>query len=260
MVIHKSLRTLKISMVKFPIVYSGRQQACGVFGSFLTQGKYDIMSKVTESRRENMSMTYKTIEEESTGELVEKKSRFIAYVAPVSSEQEAYAFVDRIKKKHYDARHNCFAFSVGAELPLLRFSDDGEPQGTAGKPILEVINGADVKNICIVVTRYFGGTLLGTGGLVRAYTDAAKIGLERNRIITRQQVQGAEFVCDYTDFGKLQYMLASMEIPIADTVYEEQVTVGLKIPAERVLELEKKITETTSARVVLTKKGDLYWA
>ena len=205
-------------------------------------------------------MTYKTIEGESTGELVEKKSRFIAYAAPVASEEEAYAFVERIKKKHYDARHNCFAFSVGVEMPLLRFSDDGEPQGTAGKPILEVICGEDVRNICIVVTRYFGGTLLGTGGLVRAYTDAAKIGLENNRIIVRQQVQEAEFICDYTDFGKLQYLLASMKIPIIDTDYGSRVAVKLQIPEDMVRELEKQITETTSARVSLTKKGDLYWA
>lgn len=205
-------------------------------------------------------MTYKTIEGESTGELVEKKSRFIAYIAPVASEEEAYAFVERIKKKHYDARHNCFAFSVGVEMPLLRFSDDGEPQGTAGKPILEVICGVDVRNICIVVTRYFGGTLLGTGGLVRAYTDAAKIGLENNRIIVRQQVQEAEFICDYTDFGKLQYLLASMKISIVDTDYGSKVAVTLQIPEDMVSELEKQITETTSARVSLTKKGDLYWA
>ena len=89
------------------------------------------------------------------GEIVEKKSRFIGQIKPVSSEEEAYAFVEQIKKKHYDARHNCFAFSIGEEMPLLRFSDDGEPQGTAGKPILEVINGSGIHNICIVVTRYF---------------------------------------------------------------------------------------------------------
>lgn len=204
--------------------------------------------------------SYKTIEAESTGEIVEKKSRFIAYVAPIASEAEAYAFIERIKKKHYDARHNCFAFSVGIEMPLLRFSDDGEPQGTAGKPILEVITGADIRNICIVVTRYFGGTLLGTGGLVRAYTEAARLGLDNNRIIVRQQVQIAEFTCDYTDFGKLQYLLASMEIPIIDTSYADQVTVRLQIPVDKVSMLEKQITETTSARVELMKKEELTWA
>ena len=117
---------------------------------------------------------YITLIKGAEAEIVEKKSRFIAQVEVVSSEEEAYAFIEKIKKKHYDARHNCFAFSIGDEMPLLRFSDDGEPQGTAGKPILEVINGSEIHNICVVVTRYFGGTLLGTGGLVRAYTEACK--------------------------------------------------------------------------------------
>ena len=112
------------------------------------------------------------------GEIVEKKSRFIGQIEVVKTEEEAYAFIEKIKKKHYDARHNCFAFSIGEDMPLQRFSDDGEPQGTAGKPMLEVINGSGIHNICIVVTRYFGGTLLGTGGLVRAYTDASKEALK----------------------------------------------------------------------------------
>ena len=114
-----------------------------------------------------MTGTYNTIISEGQDEIVEKKSRFIGYAVPVSTEEEAYAFVERIKKQHYDARHNCFAFAIGSENTLLRFSDDGEPQGTAGKPILEVITGNQVVNICIVVTRYFGGTLLGTGNEAR---------------------------------------------------------------------------------------------
>ena len=117
--------------------------------------------------------SYNTILTPGTDEIVEKKSRFIGYAQPVSSEEEAYAFVESVKKKHYDARHNCLAFAIGKENTLYRFSDDGEPQGTAGKPILEVISGNQVTDICIVVTRYFGGTLLGTGGLVRAYTEAS---------------------------------------------------------------------------------------
>ena len=121
--------------------------------------------------------SYNTILTPGIDEIVEKKSRFIGYAQPVSSEEEAYAFVESVKKKHYDARHNCHAFAIGKENTLYRFSDDGEPQGTAGKPILEVISGNQVTDICIVVTRYFGGTLLGTGGLVRAYTEAAKLAL-----------------------------------------------------------------------------------
>ena len=117
-----------------------------------------------------MLKEYVTILEPGTGEIVEKKSRFIGYVSHVESEEEANLFITGIKKRHYDARHNCYAYTVGEEQPLMRFSDDGEPGGTAGKPILEVITGNKLCNVCIVVTRYFGGTLLGTGGLVRAYT------------------------------------------------------------------------------------------
>ena len=121
-------------------------------------------------------------------EIVEKKSRFIAQIAPVETEEEAYDFIEKIKKKHYDARHNCFAFSIGNEMPLMRFSDDGEPQGTAGKPMLELIQNTGVHDICIVVTRYFGGTLLGTGGLVRAYTQASKAALEQCETKLMQQL------------------------------------------------------------------------
>ena len=115
-------------------------------------------------------------------EIIEKKSRFIAQIAPVETEEEAYAFIEKIRKKHYDARHNCFAFSVGTQMPLLRFSDDGEPQGTAGKPMLELIQNSGIHDICVVVTRYFGGTLLGTGGLVRAYTQATASGFDSDEL------------------------------------------------------------------------------
>ena len=128
---------------------------------------------------------YKTIIEDGTGEYVEKKSRFIGYVRHVENEEEADAFILEIKKKHYDARHNCSAYIVGEEKEILRFSDDGEPGGTAGKPILEVITGNELHNVCIVVTRYFGGTLLGTGGLVRSYTEAAKECISDTEIVTK---------------------------------------------------------------------------
>ena len=112
-----------------------------------------------------------------TGEIVEKKSRFIATIRPVNSEEEASAFIEEIKKKYWDARHNCSAFVVGRRGELTRCSDDGEPGGTAGRPMLEVLLGEGIRNVAVVVTRYFGGTLLGTGGLVRAYTQAVKEGL-----------------------------------------------------------------------------------
>lgn len=207
-----------------------------------------------------MGRTYKTIDAGGIGEVVEKKSRFISYVEPVETEAQALAFIEKIKKKHYDARHNCFAFSVGTDMPLLRFSDDGEPQGTAGKPILEVITGADITNAVIVVTRYFGGTLLGTGGLVRAYTDSARDGLSRCRIVTKKQVMEALLTCDYTDLGKLQYLFASENIPVKDIQYAEQAALTVQIPADRLDSTDKLVTEATAARVKLVRRGDLFWA
>lgn len=182
------------------------------------------------------------------GEIVEKKSRFIGQIMPVSSEEEAYAFVESVKKKHYDARHNCFAFSVGEEMPLLRFSDDGEPQGTAGKPILEVINGSGIHNICIVVTRYFGGTLLGTGGLVRAYTDAAKAALAFCETKLMQRLYPVEITTNYTDMGKLQYILNTRQIEICDTQFADDVRFIVNVPVAMKDTLVNEITEATSAR------------
>jgi uncharacterized YigZ family protein len=182
------------------------------------------------------------------GEIVEKKSRFIGQIKPVTSEEEAYAFIEEIKKKHYDARHNCFAFSVGADMPLLRFSDDGEPQGTAGKPILEVITSSEIHNICIVVTRYFGGTLLGTGGLVRAYTDASKAALENCETKLIEKLIPTEIKTNYTDMGKIQYILGNHDVKIIDTIYADDVLLKMNLRKPDAEKIIKEITDATSAR------------
>lgn len=205
-----------------------------------------------------MTGTYNTIISEGQDEIVEKKSRFIGYAVPVSTEDEAYAFVEKIKKKHYDARHNCFAFAIGSENTLLRFSDDGEPQGTAGKPILEVITGNQVVNICIVVTRYFGGTLLGTGGLVRAYTEAAKLALTDAGIHTMQLMQMASITTNYNDSGKVQYLLNNSVASIDSTDYMADVCFKIAIPVHEYGKLEKQIVESTSARAVIEVMGEEY--
>ena len=244
-------------MVNYAKVYSSPDPyRCDILGKNYGR-KADAVPNMKESV---MLDSYRTVDQTSTAEIVEKKSRFIGYIAPVTTEQEAYAFVEQIKKKHYDARHNCFAFSVGVEMPLLRFSDDGEPQGTAGKPILEVITGEDIRNICIVVTRYFGGTLLGTGGLVRAYTEAAKAALAENEIQERRPVQDVLLQSDYTDWGKLQYMIAEQQLVMLDTGYTELVKVTLQVPYDQVAALCKRVTELTSARAVIERKGEAYWA
>lgn len=194
---------------------------------------------------------YKVVYQGGEGEITEKKSRFIATVAPVESEEEAAAFIDSIKKKYYDARHNCPAYIIGRNKELTRCSDDGEPSGTAGKPILEVLLGAELTNTAIVVTRYFGGTLLGTGGLVRAYTQAAQAGLADAGIATMRYGAVIRISTDYTDLGKIQYLLGNKGIPVLDSQYSDKVELTVRIPAEESDNLIKELTESTGARAVM---------
>lgn len=192
------------------------------------------------------------------GEIVEKKSRFIGQIEVVKTEEEAYAFIEKIKKKHYDARHNCFAFSVGEDMPLQRFSDDGEPQGTAGKPMLEVINGSGIHNICIVVTRYFGGTLLGTGGLVRAYTDASKEALKNCETKLMQRLIPVDIATNYTDMGKIQYILGSAGVNIVDTVFTDEVLIKVELPYDTHSKIIGDVTDATGARAKLTIYDEIF--
>ena len=193
------------------------------------------------------------------GEIVEKKSRFIGYTKAVTTEEEAASFIESIRKKHYDARHNCFAYSIGlGSQPLLRFSDDGEPQGTAGKPILEVIQGSGVRNLCIVVTRYFGGTLLGTGGLVRAYTEAAKAGLEAGTIRLMRPLIRGQMVLEYTDLGKIQYLIGNTDGEITDTRYTDKVTLTVQIYAPVYDRFEAEVTEASGGRIQIQKTGEIF--
>lgn len=194
--------------------------------------------------------SYITVAEGGEAEIVEKKSRFIAHVMHVESEDEAVSFIEDIKKKYWDARHNCHAFSIGTVNPVTRCSDDGEPAQTAGKPILEVITGRQIRNVVIVVTRYFGGTLLGTGGLVRAYTAAAAAGLDASLIEERVRCVRFRLDMDYTLSGKVQYMASQMGYDIAETEYTDAVTMQILVPEGRVHEFEKKITELSSGRLI----------
>ena len=170
-----------------------------------------------------MTERYTTVKEFGSAEIVEKKSRFIANVKPVISEDEAAAYIEEIKKKYWDARHNCYAYQLGERNQIQRYSDDGEPGGTAGMPILDVLRGKDIKNTIVVVTRYFGGTLLGTGGLVRAYSSAAKAGLEAAGLIERIPHIRQYFTVDYTMAGKVQYEVLNGGHILEDTVYTDKV-------------------------------------
>lgn len=203
---------------------------------------------------------YKTVYEGGTGEIVEKKSRFIANVRPVQTEDEALAFIEEMKKKYWDARHNCSAYILGERQEQMRCSDDGEPSQTAGKPMMDVLAGAGLTNTVVVVTRYFGGTLLGTGGLVRAYSAAVQEGLKNSRIITKYW--GTELLVgtDYNGIGKLQYLFGQRQIPLLDAEYTEKVRFTVLVPISRVQEIRKAVTEATSGQASVEEKRSLYFA
>lgn len=202
---------------------------------------------------------YKVLLREESAELVEKKSRFIANLKYCETEEEASAFIDEIKKKYWDARHNCSAMVLGQKGELTRCSDDGEPAGTAGRPMLETLLGSGVKNVCVVVTRYFGGVLLGTGGLVRAYTQAVKLGLEASSIGTMVYGEKLRIDTDYNGIGKILYSMGKWELEALETEYGEAVSVVLQVPLELVDRFRKEVTEATNAKARFTKLGELYF-
>ena len=205
-----------------------------------------------------MRENYKTIYAGGEGEITEKKSRFIATVKPVQSEEEAVAFINETKKKYWDARHNCSAFVIGERQELTRCSDDGEPAQTAGRPMLDVLLREEITDVAVVVTRYFGGVLLGTGGLVRAYTEAAKLALADAGIHQMQRMKLMDITCSYNDSGKVQYLLSTNEISIENTEYGADVTFHTAVPVSDVSMIEKKITEATAARAVIDEKGEKF--
>lgn len=210
--------------------------------------------------KEQTFLPYKVLETGGEGEIVEKKSRFIATLAPVHSEEEAVAFIDSIKKKYWDARHNCSAFVLGERAQVTRCSDDGEPSGTAGKPMLEVLLGAGVRNAAVVVTRYFGGTLLGTGGLVRAYTQAVQAGLENCSVARMQYGCELGIRTDYNGIGKIQYLLGQRGLEIKSSEYTDIVTLKLEVPFEECGALCKELTEATAGRAKIEELGKRYIA
>lgn len=203
---------------------------------------------------------YKTILEGGTGEIIEKKSRFIANVRLVESEEEALAFIEEMKKKYWDARHNCYVYSVGTNREYTRCSDDGEPSGTAGRPMLDVILGEDIYNVAVVVTRYFGGILLGTGGLVRAYSKAVQEGLHASRIIEKKKGISLAVTTDYTGIGKIQYIAGERKLPILDSEYTDKVILKLLVPDSETESVQKAITEGTNGRARMQKEKNLYFA
>ena len=193
------------------------------------------------------------------GEITEKRSRFIANVYEIHSESEALKLLEGIRKKYYDARHSCYAYVIGERNDVQRFSDDKEPQGTAGKPILDVILNNCLHNTLIIVTRYFGGILLGTGGLTRAYSSAASEGIrnaeESGLISPLYTGVRASLSCSYNLTGKLQYLIGNMDIPVENTTYGTDVSFDLLIPDEKYEAFTKKITEATNAASACVSLG-----
>ena len=207
-----------------------------------------------------MLSKYKTVYEGGEGEIVEKKSRFIATVIPVRSEEEALKFIEAMKKKYWNATHNCYAYVIGKNHELQRCSDDGEPGGTAGKPMLDVLIGEEIHNAAIVVTRYFGGTLLGTGGLVRAYSAAAKQGLASSVIITKIPGVKLQLTTDYAGLGKIQYILGLRGIKILDSVYTDQVEAAILVPLDVLEAVKAEIREGTNGQAGMEEGEQCYFA
>ena len=193
-----------------------------------------------------------------TGEITEKKSRFLSYLAFAGSEEEALSFIDSIRKKQHDARHNCSAYVIADNVgDTVHFSDDGEPSGTAGKPMLSVLSGAELKNAVLVVTRYFGGVLLGTGGLVRAYTDAAKEALKaaESGIVSMDEYTVFSISFDYAKEGSVRRLLEKYGAFPSDTAYSDRVEFRAEILSEKGDSFNKELTETLSGAVKTEIEG-----
>lgn len=203
--------------------------------------------------------SYRVLLEGGEGEYEEKRSRFIATVRKCGSESEAAAFLEETRKKYWDARHNCYAFCLGQKGELTRCSDDGEPAGTAGRPILEVLLKEGIRDAAVVVTRYFGGVLLGTGGLVRAYTRAAQEGL-KNCTVGRMRF-GTELlaVTDYNGVGKLLHLLRSAGIEPVSSEYTDKAALRLLVPAAQAEDITRRMVDATGGRVRIEKIKDLYF-
>ncbi len=205
------------------------------------------------------SLSYKTVMHCTKDEFVEKKSRFIGYVKPVKTADEAMQFVNEIKSKHWDATHNVYAY-VLRENMTRRYSDDGEPQGTAGIPVLDVLLKAEVTDVCVVATRYFGGTLLGAGGLVRAYSHTAKIALDAGEVITMRLCALCEARCDYSFYGKMPALIAEIGGKIDDTEFADDVKVKFRLADEDFSKFNENLVDISNGKFCAEKTGEIFCA
>lgn len=204
--------------------------------------------------------SYKTVKQYGEGEIIEKKSRFLGKIKPVESEEEALQYIESLKKQYWDARHNCYAYIIGENAECVRCSDDGEPSQTAGKPMLEVLQNAQLRNVVAVVTRYFGGVLLGTGGLVRAYTQATQEALKDAQIVTMTQMSVLTVRTDYNAIGKIKYVLAQAEVLVQNEEYTTDVVLTIAVPLAEKEQIVKKLTEVTNGKAVMEEIEQEYMA
>lgn len=203
-----------------------------------------------------MQATYKTIKTDGLAETEIKKSRFLCHLKRVTSEEEAKAFIQGIKKEHWKANHNCSAYLIGEHSEIQRSSDDGEPSGTAGVPMLEVLKKNDLINVCVVVTRYFGGIKLGAGGLIRAYSHAVSHGLQTVGLVMGKLQQEISLDLDYSLLGKLQNSLS--ETTIKETIFAEKVTMICRVDEEQVENFEAEIIDLLQGQVTITRGATGY--
>ena len=202
----------------------------------------------------------KRVHKDGSAQITEKKSRFIGDVYNIENEEDALYYINETKKKYWDARHHCYAYIIGNNNEIKRFSDDGEPSGTAGRPMLDVILGEDIYNVAVVVTRYFGGVLLGTGGLVRAYSKAVQEGIAASKVILKQKGIALKITTDYIGLGKIQYIAGERNILVLDSEYTDKVVMKLLVPVQDVGSVQKAITEGTNGRAGIEKDQELYYA
>lgn len=204
-----------------------------------------------------MDIEYKTVEKESFDEFTEKKSRFIGYVCPVKTQAEATEFISKIKSKHWDATHNVSAY-VLRENNIQRSSDDGEPSGTAGVPVLDVLLKEKLVDVCVVVTRYFGGILLGAGGLIRAYSHGSKIAVESGNIITMSLCKVFTVSVDYSFYERLNILLSSVKANVENTEFADNVKVTFSIKAELKDFLQSRLTEQSNGKYLINEIGEKF--
>mgnify|MGYP002432172660 FL=1 len=206
-----------------------------------------------------MAKDYKTVLENASDEFVEKRSRFIGYCKPVKTEQEAIDFINEKRSEHWNATHNVYAYSL-REGNIKRYSDDGEPSGTAGMPVLDVIVKNEIFDVVVVVTRYFGGGVFCTGGLVRAYSHGSKIAVEAAKPVIMQNCLVCEARCAYNQYGKVSSLIIGVGAAVDDTVYESDVLVKFHIKPDLLGTLNKKLADATSGEVTVEQKDEQYFA